>query len=862
MVSSSVPFDSRALRSRRFAFAVVCVWTLGAAVGVANLPRFASVSVTDSAAFFPSDAPAAVARRSIDRLFPGVVPQSQIVLVLESSGPIDAHLDEIAALTARLRALPGDGHIGSVLSPSDDPVLAQRLIAADRRAALVVTRLSVGYASEESAPVVAAVERIGAAAATPDLRVSVSGDATLGRDYNVAIEEGALHAVLITLALVTVILLWVYRSPVVAAVSLLTLGAALATTFGLVVLAASLGLPVAFQIRAFLVAVVYGVGTDYCLLLFSRVREEYAAGSEEPTLRAWRASLPILLTSGAAVSVAAGLMGFARFGLFRFCGPALAIGVATTLAATLTLAPVLMHLLGPALFWPRRPDAGAGTRRLWPAIARLVSGRPASVLVVMAAALLPLALLGVRLEPTFDTEVDVPVHSPSDAGYAAVKRHFQLAMVAPLTLALELPENASPGFRGTGGLAALDQLSERLAERPGIVRVSSVTRPTGEAGLLARATLASQLRELGDGLEHARQGSHALASGLATARRELAGGQRQLAEKEQAVAEEKKHSLIAAFAPERLDDAQRDLAQLRGDLARLDEGLGRAAAGAASLTDGLGRASDRLRALREGPGADRVLGQLALTPADVAANPDLTRALDWYLTPSGDAARIELELGDAPSSRASVDVLRELDRRVPVMLDTLGLREAHAWIGGLTAITLDLEQLTRDDFRRVGLLVTLGTFLLLIGLLRGVASSAAITAWLLVSYLTALGAIALGVEAGLWVGLDWKTPFFLFVLLVAIGADYGVFLLGRVAEEERNAPFAPALARALVVTGPVVSSCGFVLAGSFGALVFARIAFLEQVGFGVTVGVLVDTLIVRPFLLPATALLLRRGASA
>ena len=176
MVSSSVPFDSRALRSRRFAIAVVCLWGLGAAAGVASLPRLASVSVTDSAAFFPSDAPSAVARRSIDRLFPGVVPQSQIALVLESSGPIDAHLDEIAALTAQLRALPSDGRIGSVLSPSDDPVLAQRLISAQRHAALIVLRLSVGYASEESAPVVAAVERIAAAAARrPTCASSVGG---------------------------------------------------------------------------------------------------------------------------------------------------------------------------------------------------------------------------------------------------------------------------------------------------------------------------------------------------------------------------------------------------------------------------------------------------------------------------------------------------------------------------------------------------------------------------------------------------------------------------------------------------------------------------------------------------------------
>jgi RND superfamily putative drug exporter len=229
------------------------------------------------------------------------------------------------------------------------------------------------------------------------------------------------------------------------------------------------------------------------------------------------------------------------------------------------------------------------------------------------------------------------------------------------------------------------------------------------------------------------------------------------------------------------------------------------------------------------------------------------------VTPGGEATRLELEFVEVPNAPASVEVLRDLRSRVPVMVEALGLEGAKSWFGGLTALTDDLERLTREDLFRVGLLVCAATFLLLLALLRDVASSAAVTAWLLVSYFTALGALELGVRAGVWVGIDWKTPFFLFVLLVSIGADYGVFLLGRVREEERRAPFAEALAHALTATGPVVSSCGLVLAGTFAALILARVAFLEQVGAGVTVGVLVDTLIVRPFLLPASAILLRRG---
>src|SRR5262249_19545672 len=105
----------------------------------------------------------------------------------------------------------------------------------------------------------------------------------------------------------------------------------------------------------------------------------------------------------------------------------------------------------------------------------------------------------------------------------------------------------------------------------------------------------------------------------------------------------------------------------------------------------------------------------------------------------------------------------------------------------------------------------------------------------------------------------WKTPFFLFVLLVAIGADYGVFVLGRAREEARTLAADAAIARALEATGPVVTSCGVVLAGTFATLLLSRIAFLEQAGLRLTIAVLVDTLVVRPFLLPAAAVLLARA---
>jgi RND superfamily putative drug exporter len=838
----------------------IALWVVALLAGLALLPRLAAVSVTDPALFFPADAPSRAAHAELARLFPDAAARSQLALVVESDGPIASQRAAIAALAARLRALDTRGPVLAVLAPTDDPVLERRLVSRDGAAALVVVQLASGFASEESARVVAEVERVVAEAQQPPLRISISGDATLGRDLDQAIAEGGQRSALATVLLVAAILLAVYRSPVAAGVSLATLGAALAVAFGAVVCAAWLGLPVAYQARAFLVAIVYGVGTDYCLLLFARVQEETTRGSDGAVTRAWRASLPVLAGSAAAVALACALMGLARFGLFRFSGPSLALGVASAAAATLTLAPVLMRLLGRRLFWPRRPEDSPPRGRLWPAVARVVLARPALVLAVVAGALAPLVFQGLRVTPTFENEIELPDGSPSEAGYAALRRHFVLSDVAPLTLVVGLPGSsaAEGGFRGMAGLDALYQLTERLAAAPGVAGVASATRPTGEPGLLARATLGSQLREIGAGLGRAERGAREIAAGLGGARGQLTRGQGELSDREKAVEKEQKESLLGAFAPGRFEEAARDLERMRGDLGRLDSGLGRAAQGADGLAGGLAQGAARLRAIDAAPGSARVLDHLALTPQDLAALPDLQRALDHYVTPTGDASRIEIRLADPPNSPGAVETLRALRSRLPALLDALGLEGAQIHLGGPTPITADLAQLTQQDLRRIGGVVVAGVFVLLVVLLRGLAAPLAVTAYLLASYLAAVGAIALCVRAGVWPGLDWKVPFFLFVLLVAIGADYGVFLLGRAREEARRADFETALSRSLQATGPVVTSCGLVLAGTFAALLLSRIAFLEQVGTGAAVGVLVDTLLVRPFLLPATALLLHR----
>jgi RND superfamily putative drug exporter len=180
---------------------------------------------------------------------------------------------------------------------------------------------------------------------------------------------------------------------------------------------------------------------------------------------------------------------------------------------------------------------------------------------------------------------------------------------------------------------------------------------------------------------------------------------------------------------------------------------------------------------------------------------------------------------------------------------------------GSTVSLRDLQQVTTDDLKRIEVVVPIVVFVILMVLLRELFVPIYLIATVLFSYLATLGvtfAVFWLLHPADFSGLDWKVPIFLFTILVAVGEDYNIFLMTRVKEEQKSQGPIEGVTQAVVKTGGIISSCGFIMAGTFASLMSGSLTEMKELGFALAFGVLLDTLVVRPLLVPAFVILLRR----
>lgn len=541
----------------RFPVAVVAAWVLAAAALTLLVTPLATVVERSSTAFLPEDSPTLKGLRVMDKEFGSGRTESYVFIVIEDEDGLDAADQRLyRRLVHRLEDEPK--RVAEVQDYLGKPQARKVLTSDDGKATYIVVGLPSAVGSPESNQDVHWLRDLVEEQATPEgipagTKVHVTGDPAMISDLTTAVNEAATKVTAVSLLLLIGILWLVYRRVATVLVPLATIGVALLCTRGALSLAGQGGLPLSTYTDAFIVAITLGAGTDYCVFLISRFREEYAGGLAALDAAGTAVSRvgPALLASAATVILGAIALGFTKLAIFATTGPPMAICVAVTVAVSLTFTPALMRWLGPRIGPAPAPTPGSR----WDRTGDLLARRPARVLAVGVAVLLILAMALPTMQLSFDERAAQPPDTPSNLGLAALDDHFP----ANETLPDYLLVRADHDMRNARDLAVLNSVSTAVAKVEGVETVNSITQPDGKR--LAPASIAAQLGRI--------------AKGLNTADRKLKKGEPGL-------------ERLASGT----DDLGDGMSKVADGAGKAQDGAGKLAQGSRRLTGGLGKAAD------------------------------------------------------------------------------------------------------------------------------------------------------------------------------------------------------------------------------------------------------------------------------
>lgn len=764
---------------------VCAAWLIIGVVLSVIAPAWDTQTQDDDVRFVPDRFTSVRAYQLLQKAFPDDVFASRVVFALERDESAltqeDFQLAEaIVKDIEQLRQAKPEWKIGKVDS-FQSGLVGWRMISSDQQCTLIQVSLGTPYMANATQHAVegmdVVVKKRLAGVNTNGLQVHTTGSAGIGRDLTKACGDSLDHTTWATIILVIVVLLAVYRAPLLALVPLVTIAISVWVSMKLLAMMTLLpGVHLVNISKIFAIVILYGAGTDYCLFLISRYREELEGGFgiKDALARSVGGVGEALAASAGTVMVGLGLMVLAEFTKVKCAGPAIALSLGVALLASLTLTPALLSVLGRVVFWPGKAPSAAFRARLadlsapperlgmWDAISKLVARRPVMTWLVASLILAPFVILGLQVKPNYRATGELNPNCASLKGLSAIQKHFNAGEIGPVTVLL----TSSQDWASPLGQRELERLSRGFSNVEGVAEVRSLVQPIGFPWM--------EVHPDPDG------------KGLF-------------------------NQLMLTVQPFLQNWHDEGIIEARSHYVAKIE-----------ATDSSGK------------------------PETV------------YVT------KIDVILKTDPFEPASAETLLALQTWLRVGLPNHNLlgEDIKSECYGITAIGQDLAEVTESDRLRVNSFVLVAILAILLLLVRRLWLACYLLVTVLASYYAALGAtmlIGFLLQGHLLTHVDWRVPFFLFTILVAVGEDYNILLMSRALEERKKHGPVEGMRRALAKTGGAITSCGLIMAGTFATLMLAGLNTLVQIGFALAFGVLVDTFIVRPFLVPACAMMFWAG---
>jgi putative drug exporter of the RND superfamily len=465
---------------RRSKYVVVAVWVVLALVLGSVGAKLADVTNDQNESFLPKSAESTKVLERLNEDFPGGQTVNGLVVYERPGGLTEADKTKIRSDARRAaRNLPLIGP--PVLPFGENGRPRPGLVSSDGSVAYLSIAVpddndKMGDWGKELNEIVGE--------GSGDLTVYVTGNLGFNADAEEVFGSLDTKILLATVLLVVILLLFIYRSPLIALIPLLVVAVSYTAATGFVYLYAK-SATVSSQGTSILVVLMFGVGTDYCLLLVSRYREElkHFEDKHDAMRRALERTGPAILASGLTVSLAMLVLYVADLGLLKSMGPVSAIGVTCAWLAGLTLLPAMLTISGRRGFWPRRrliqydPEAISHEHEgMWRRIADRAARHPGVTLAVTVAFFGAGALGLLAYKADYSTTTFFKKEVESVEGFKVIEKSFPAGSLAPTTILVE---------RENGPVRPSDvaAVSQRIAALPEVARVV----PTGQVARDRRA---------------------------------------------------------------------------------------------------------------------------------------------------------------------------------------------------------------------------------------------------------------------------------------------------------------------------------------------------------------------------------------
>jgi len=906
---------------RRFSALIALFWLGTAVVTNVFVPQLETVAQKHNASLSPQDAPSLLASKRIGKVFQEFDTDSAAMIVLEGDQPLGAEAHHyydglVDKLTQDTK------HVQHIQNFWGDPLTAAGSQSSDGKAALVQVYLAGNQGESLANESVDSVrDIIDSTTPPPGVRAYVTGAAPLITDQFEVGSHGTLKTTLITIGVILVMLLWMYRRVTTAILVIFTVMIELTASRGVVAVLANAGLiKLSTYSTNLLTLLVIAAGTDYAIFILGRFHEARYVGQDRVSAfnTMYHGTAHIILGSGLTIAGAVFCLTFTRLPYFQTLGIPAGIGVLVAVVAALTLAPAVLAIgrhFG--LFEPSRPIRTRGWRRIGTAIVRW----PGPVLVVTVA----VALIGLLALPAYTTSYDarpyMPASAPANIGYAAAERHFSTARLNPELLMVE----ANHDLRNSTDMILLERVAKAVFHTDGVAQVQAITRPLGtplehtsipfqisasNAGQMnnlpfqqARsADLLKQVDVINKSIEILRQ-QYALQQQSSALTDEQAKAFQQTVAVTQDL-RDKIANFDDQFRPLRnyfywephcfdipmcaavrsifdaldgIDALTDQLNDVAGSIAKLDALQPKLLAlippqiatqqtnRDLTLTNyatnsGL---NDQANAALQNSTA---LGQAYdasktddsfFLPPEAFTSPEFQRGLKLFLSPDGKAARMIITHDGDPATPEGISHIEAIRHSAQEAVKGTPLAGSKIYIAGTAATYKDIQDGAKYDLMIAGIAALSLILLVMMFITRSIVAALVIVGTVALSLGASFGLSVLIWQDLLGIQLYWIVLALAIILLLAVGSDYNLLLISRF-KEEVNAGVNTGIIRAMAGSGSVVTSAGLVFAATMASFVFADLRILGQIGTTIALGLLFDTLIVRSFMTPSIATLLGR----